>query len=82
MNNLAVNRKNCWYKLVQLYKSVNAIALNKGNDDRGYYICVLLAFMDITKLKHKADHINIIIRYDPLTDVLNISAYEHDIDLI
>lgn len=30
----------------------NTIALNKGDDDRGHYISVQSAFMDITKLKH------------------------------
>lgn len=54
----------------------NAIALNKGDDDRGHYISVQSAFMDITKLKHKKELISNIIRHDPLTDVLNRSAYD------
>lgn len=60
----------------------NAIALNKGDDDRGHYISVQSAFMDITKLKHKKELISNIIRHAPLTDVLNRSAYEYDMDLI
>ena len=60
----------------------NAIALNKGDDDRGHYISVQSAFMDINKLKHKKELISNIIRHDPLTDVLNRSAYEYDMDLI
>ena len=60
----------------------NAIALNKGDDDRGHYISVQSAFMDINKLKHKKELISNIIRHDPLTDEINRSAYEHDIDLI
>ena len=35
-----------------IYLMSNAIALNKGDDDRGHYISVQSAFMDITKLKH------------------------------
>lgn len=60
----------------------NAIALNKGDDDRGHYISVQSAFMDINKLKHKKELISNIIRHDPLTDVLNRSAYDYDMDLI
>ena len=60
----------------------NAIALNKGDDDRGHYISVQSAFMDISKLKHKKELISNIIRHAPLTDVLNRSAYEYDMDLI
>lgn len=54
----------------------NAIALNKGDDDRGHYISVQSAFMDISKLKHKKELISNIIRHAPLTDVLNRSAYD------
>lgn len=54
----------------------NAIALYKGDDDRGHYISVQSAFMDINKLKHKKELISNIIRHDPLTDVLNRSAYD------
>lgn len=36
----------------------NAIALNKGDDDRGHYISVQSAFMDISKLKHKKELIS------------------------
>lgn len=65
-----------------IYLMSNAIALNKGDDDRGHYVRVQSAFMDITKLKHKEERISNIIRHDPLTDVLNRSAYEQDMALI
>lgn len=57
----------------------NCTALNKSEDELGNYIRVQSAFMDITKLKHKEERISNIIRHDPLTNVLNRSAYEHDI---
>lgn len=65
-----------------IYLMSNAVALNNGDDDRGHFIRVQSAFMDITKLKHKEERISNIIRHDPLTDVLNRSAYEHDMALI
>lgn len=64
------------------YLICNAVALSYGDDDFGQYIRVQSAFMDITKLKIKEEHLNNIIRFDPLTNVLNRAAYEHDLPQI
>ncbi|GEM_PF-1861889 len=70
------------FKHKTIYLICNAIALSSGSDDFGQYIRVQSAFMDITKLKIKEEHLNNLIRFDPLTNVLNRAAYEHDLPQI